>query len=341
MALEGLDDRGAIVEQDVDPHVGAAGGQARGVAGAGAERDAGEPAVGERLGQRGRHRLRQMAGPGELPVVRRRVDQDRLGLEHVLPEPASRARAARSPPGAPVSQTYTTQPAQPVGAGGGEARGVGPRERDGRRRTGRRGPRRRRGRPPGALTLQTSVRSAPGSSDGPQPTDKIQRGLRGNGQHHQLGAAHGLGGRVGQLGDRGGLKRLHPVRARRRKPTTRGTPASRACHASDPPMAPRPMTASDDGRTSQVPSDVVTEMHAAARMRRRLPPWMPEVGPHCIDMATDSQRSAQRPPDCVSRRADRVGFAPDRAPHRCRSSFLPHSTARARKKPWISARRTT
>ena len=43
------------------------------------------------------------------------------------------------------------------------------------------------------------------------------------------------------------------------KPTTRGTPARRACQASDPPMAPRPITDSDDGRTNQFPLEEVTE----------------------------------------------------------------------------------
>ena len=42
------------------------------------------------------------------------------------------------------------------------------------------------------------------------------------------------------------------------KPTTRGIPARRACHASEPPMAPRPITANDEGRTNQIPFDVVT-----------------------------------------------------------------------------------
>jgi hypothetical protein len=32
-------------------------------------------------------------------------------------------------------------------------------------------------------------------------------------------------------------------------PTTRATPARRACQASDPPIAPSPITASEDGRT--------------------------------------------------------------------------------------------
>jgi hypothetical protein len=41
-------------------------------------------------------------------------------------------------------------------------------------------------------------------------------------------------------------------------PTTRGTPARRACHASEPPIAPSPMTASDVGRTNQDPSEEVT-----------------------------------------------------------------------------------
>jgi hypothetical protein len=36
-------------------------------------------------------------------------------------------------------------------------------------------------------------------------------------------------------------------------------PAIRACQASDPPIAPRPMTAIDDGRTDQYPLEDVTE----------------------------------------------------------------------------------
>ena len=45
--------------------------------------------------------------------------------------------------------------------------------------------------------------------------------------------------------------------------------------------------------------------------------------------------------DAVARRF-RVPLANLRRPTRARlSSSLPHSTARARKKPWISARRTT
>ena len=43
------------------------------------------------------------------------------------------------------------------------------------------------------------------------------------------------------------------------KPTTFGMPAIRACQASDPPIAPRPMTAIDDGRTDQYPLEDVTE----------------------------------------------------------------------------------
>ena len=49
-------------------------------------------------------------------------------------------------------------------------------------------------------------------------------------------------------------------------PTTRATPARRACQASDPPMAPSPMTARDEGRTSQSRDEVVT--------RRIVPPCL-------------------------------------------------------------------
>ena len=65
----------------------------------------GETVVGERLGERRRDRLRQVAGPGELPVVRLGVDEHGLGLEHLAPRSRITRRAAVSPPGAPVSQT--------------------------------------------------------------------------------------------------------------------------------------------------------------------------------------------------------------------------------------------
>ena len=93
----------------------------------GPERDAGQAPVGERLGEGRRHGLRQVAGPGELAVVRRRVDQHRLGLEHLLPE-------AHHPPGGLVAAgrpglaDVDHAPAQAVGPGRGEARAVGARQ---------------------------------------------------------------------------------------------------------------------------------------------------------------------------------------------------------------------
>ena len=52
-------------------------------------------AIGERLGEGIRHGLREVAGPGELPVVGRGVDENGLRLEAPPPRTASRARAAR------------------------------------------------------------------------------------------------------------------------------------------------------------------------------------------------------------------------------------------------------
>ena len=62
--------------------------------------------------------------------------------------------------------------------------------------------------------------------------------------------------------------------------------------------------------------------------------WAAVVG---AGLATDALVT-----DAVARRF-RVPLANPRrcGPHHCRSSSSPHSTAGARKKPWISARRTT
>ena len=99
-----------------------------------------------------------------------------------------------------------------------------------------------------------------GFKGGRQSTDKIQRGAGRDGQHDELGAGHRACGVSASSVMAEARSACTPSARDGEQPTTRGIPARRACHANEPPMAPSPITASDEGRTT-IP-----------RVTRRLPP---------------------------------------------------------------------
>ena len=172
----------------------------------------------------------------------------------------------------------------------------------------------------GALTLQTSVRMAPGSSAGASRPMRSSVGPGGHRQHHELRAAHRPHGSVGHLGDRGGPERLpRRRRARASSPTTRPMPARRACQASDPPIAPRPMTASEDGRTAQLPLKFETQ---------RISP--PERGGCGRRLMTENRSALYRDADRFStRRSDRApGSRMSTCESRCRVVRREHGPKR-------------
>ena len=213
-----------------------------------------------------------MAGPGELAVVRLRVDEHRLRFEHLLPEahhPSSRLIAAGCAGLAHVDDAA----AQPVGPGGDEAGRMGAGER---MAPGEPVAQALGGGPGqhGALYAADVGEECPRLKRRLQPADKIQCDLRRNGEHHQLGPAHRPRGAVGELGDRRGAERPHPIRSG----------GGEAHHPRYSGQARLPCQRTADGaqtdhrqRRWTHESDSVRRghgAHAAARMRRPQPPSM-------------------------------------------------------------------
>ena len=93
-----------VLQQNVEPHLRTARREAGGVPRPAAVRHPAQPAVGQRLGQGIGHRLRQVAGPGQLPVVG--VASMRIGCaSRTSSQNRMTPRAARGPPRIPLSQT--------------------------------------------------------------------------------------------------------------------------------------------------------------------------------------------------------------------------------------------
>ena len=111
----------------------------------------------------------------------------------------------------------------------------------------------------GDLTLQTSVRRAPDSSEARNRPMSSSVACTGTARTTSSAPRTALAALSASSVIADAWSAWTPSAREAENPTTRGTPASRACHASEPPMAPRPITVSDDGRTNQVPLDEVTE----------------------------------------------------------------------------------